>query len=470
MGNFPVKMLAAAALMLWPRLVFGDPVADEPYENGIAAYKRKDYKSAYISFRQASEQTQKEAIYHVWLGSTCKMIYDSDPRPENLHFLLEGADAYKTSFKKNADLHHHYNSGRMTVLYAIQSAKNLIEWELSPTPLGAQLSAETGDTLLNRRTESALDSVKCLLTLGAKGLDEIWDTVLERERRERLFAGPRQAVSDTLELYLTFYAENSVHLLKTAYDVDFEGLQADYFIPKLTAACRRGETSSDPQWFRDLLYAIQFDGGHNMRAAVCRLIGRALDQEEKFEPSVAAFEKAVRYARSDSSVASLYTDLAHIAYKVDLRRAVAYDRMAYSKNPLSQVVRDNYVGHSLNLALACLDQGRIDEAITHIQTVTLFRSNYQAEAFARLARACLKSPAPDAREKAARAAREAYHLDPRYKQEYRDVLVQMGRSEELFLLDNEKGQPARPEEEQSRPATARRSSAQDSTRSAQNTP
>ena len=466
MGNFPVKILAAAVLALWPRLVFGDPVADEAYENGIAAYKRKDYRNAYTCFRQVSDQIKQEALYHVWLGSTCKMIYDSDPKPENLHLLLEGAAAYKTSFGKNSDLHNHYNAGRMTVLYAIQGARNLIEWELSPTPLGAQLSAETGDTLLNRRMESALDSVKCLLTLGAKGLDEVWDTILERERRERLFVGPRQAISDTLELYLTFYAENSVKLLKTAYDVDFEGVQADYFIPKITAACRRGETSSDPQWFRDLLYAIQFDGGHNMRASVCRLIGRALDQEEKFEQSVAAFEKAVRYAQSDSSVASLYTDLAHIAYRVDLRRAVAYDRMAYHKNPLSQVIRDNYVGHSLNLALACLDQGRIDEAITHIQAVTLFRSNYQAEAFARLARACLKSPASDAREKAVKASREAYQLDPRYKQEYRDILVQMGRSEELFLLDNEKGQPAHPEEGQERPAAA----PQKGSSSVQNTP
>jgi len=439
MRTFQVKVIAAIVLALCPCIIFGESIVDESFEKGVEAYKRGDYKEAYTHFHQVSEQTKKEAIYYIWLGSTCKKIYDSGPKSENLQFLIEGARAYKVSFERNpADLHSHYNSGRMMVLYAIESARNVVERELFLASLETQPSAEMVDdqVLLKRQRESALDSVKCLLAHGSKGLSEIWNAVLERERNDRLLFNPSQSISDTLEVYITFYVENALNLFKIAYYVDFEGFQADYYTPKIAAACRRGEGSSDPQWFKDWLKVVQFDGGYNMRSAICRLKGRDFEAEEKHEQSIQAFEKAIRYARTDSSAASLYTDLAHIAYKVDLRRAVKYDRMAYDKNPLSQVIRDNYVGHSLNLSLACIDQGRIDEAITYIRAVTLFRSNYQAEAFIRLARAYLKSSIPDAHEKAVKAARDAYRLDPKYKKEYREILIQLNKSDEVLLLDS----------------------------------
>ena len=301
------------------------------------------------------------------------------------------------------------------------------------------LGRESDEIDFTRRQQvaTAVRSLRQLWGTASSGLDEIWEAILSRERKERLYASASAAepgVSDTLQAYLSVYIENGLNLVETGSEVDFEGMEPDLYIPKIVAACDMGQKSRNPEWFSRIFTAVNFDGGQNMRSAIYRIQGLRQSAEKEINEAIETFQKALSYTRGDTSQASLYLDMAFAAYLVDLSTAVKFSRKAYQKNPSDQRTRNTYGGLSLSLANARLDQKAVVEAIDYAYRVTTFGWDDRGEALMTLATAYLHSDAEDALDKAYVAVQEAYQIDAdRYWKELRRLAELKG--EFAYALD-----------------------------------
>ena len=138
-------------------------------------------------------------------------------------------------------------------------------------------------------------------------------------------------------------------------------------------------------WFRRVLEAVRFDGGYNMRCAIHRVVGLRLSEEKEIDRAIDALLKGITYARSDTSKASLYIDVAFAAYREDLMKAVGFSRLAYIRNPRDPRIRDTYGGLSLSLANAQLRAGEHSKAIATLHPVSGFEWQDRGEGLIALA-------------------------------------------------------------------------------------
>ena len=234
-------------------------------------------------------------------------------------------------------------------------------------------------------------------------------------------------MSDTLQAYLSVYIENSLNMIETAGKVNFEGLEPDFYIPKIAAAASRGILGTNPDWFDQVLSATRFDGGYNMRCAIYRLKGLRHSKEGESEKALSAMQNAMVYARSDTSLASLYLDMAFTAYRDDLVKAVEYAQLAYQHNQHEPRVRDTYGGLSLSLASAQLKEGAYRQAISAIYPATTFGWQDRGEALITLAIAYLNSDLHNVGARAYEAAETAYRISPnRYWKEFHRIAKSQG--------------------------------------------
>jgi hypothetical protein len=286
------------------------------------------------------------------------------------------------------------------------------------------------DTTLSQTSfqPATVDTLHRIWTVAEDGLRDIWSAVLGREQKELVYTpNLRIGMSDTLQAYLSVYIENSLNLIETAARVNFEGLEPDFYIPKIAAACSRGILGNNPDWFDQVLSAARFDGGYNMRCAVYRLKGLRHSKEGQTDQAINAMQHAMAYSRSDTSTASLYLDMAFTAYRDDLVTAVDFAQKAYQHNPHEPRVRDTYGGLSLSLASAQLKEGAYRQAISAIYPVTTFGWQDRGEALITLAIAYLNSNLQNVGPRAYQAAETAYRTDPdRYWKEFHRIAKSQG--------------------------------------------
>ena len=348
-----------------------------------------------------------------------------------LEVLRKGVHAYRITLDREQDPDIRYEQGRLTVKYAMARANYVLEREHAgqPRPL-LPLPPELQDTTLARTSfhPATVDTLHRILSVAEDGLHEIWSAILGREQKELVYTAVQHiGMSDTLQAYLSVYIENSLNLIETAAQINFEGIEPDFYIPKIAAACSRGIHGNNPDWFDQVLSAVRFDGGYNMRCAIYRLKGLRHSKEGESDQAIRAMQHAMVYARSDTSLASLYLDMAFTAYRDDLVKAVAFAHQAYRHNTHESRVRDTYGGLSVSLASAQLKEGAYRQAISAIYPVTTFGWQDRGEALITLAIAYLNSDLQNVGTRAYEAAETAYRTDPdRYWKEFHRIAKSQG--------------------------------------------
>jgi len=454
-------LAAAVVAMVWTPCMGADTAGDErspedqayaAFQLGRQAYEQGNYLSAISQFERACDLALIfSSAYYVWLGTACEQAYDTAPdveRPRRLPLLARAVRAYERALDRKRDPDLQYDRGRLRTKWALACAERVLEKEVTGPPSALRsVPAQAQDTSLalstalwaQRYEAAAVDTLVRLWGTTSRGLREMWRGILARERKERIYAFPeggRTAASDTLHAYLSVYIEHAMKLAELASRVDFVGLEPDYYPPKIAAACRRGLSGPNAEWFARVMEAIRFDGGSNMRTAIHRVIGLRLSQDRKGQGAVEAMLKGIYYARSDTSKASLYIDMAFTAYRTNLSEAVSYARLAYLHNPHDERVRDTYGGLSLSLANAELGEGDQRRAIATLHPVTSFDWQDRGEALITLAIAYVDSDLPGVLDAAYQAAQEAYVIDPgRYWQEFRRIAELHGRFAQVMDLD-----------------------------------
>lgn len=393
-----------------------DDLAYRAFEEGRAAFSVADYAKAVTQFERACDHALIfTSAYYIWLGTACERAYDADPNAR-IDLLRKGADAYRIARDREQDPDVIYEQGRLTVKYAMARANAALDREYARQPMPLNLlPAELRDTtrLDTRFHPAMIDTLHRIWRVAEDGLREIWTAILVREQKELVYTSPQRAgMSDTLQAYLSVYIENSLNLIETAAQVNFEGIEPDFYIPKIAAASSRGALGNNPDWFAQVLAAARFDGGYNMRCAILRLKGLRHGKEEDTEQAIRAMQRALFYARSDTSRAALYLDMAFTAYRDDLAQAVAFAQKAYRHNRYEARVCDTYGGLSLSLASVKLKEGAYRQAIAAIYPVTTFGWQDRAEALITLAHAYLNSDLQGVGMRAYQAAEHAYRIAP----------------------------------------------------------
>ena len=433
------KLLIALALTILGTNSFAqtkdDDLAYQAFEQGRDAFALGHYTEAVTHFEQACIQALIfTGAYYIWLGTACEKAYDTDQTPSEairIAVLQKGVHAYRIALDREQDPDIRYELGRLTVKYAMARANYVLEREHTgqPHPL-LPLPPELQDTTLSQTSfqPATVDTLHRIWTVAEDGLRDIWSAVLGREQKELVYTpNLRIGMSDTLQAYLSVYIENSLNLIETAARVNFEGLEPDFYIPKIAAACSRGILGNNPDWFDQVLSAARFDGGYNMRCAVYRLKGLRHSKEGQTDQAINAMQHAMAYSRSDTSTASLYLDMAFTAYRDDLVTAVDFAQKAYQHNPHEPRVRDTYGGLSLSLASAQLKEGAYRQAISAIYPVTTFGWQDRGEALITLAIAYLNSNLQNVGPRAYQAAETAYRTDPdRYWKEFHRIAKSQG--------------------------------------------
>ena len=422
-----------------------DDLAYQAFQAGQEAYARGDYQDAVLQFEQACKQALIfTGAYYIWLGTACEQAYDvADPMPNRLPILQKGVEAYRIAFDREHDPDIRYELGRLMVKHALAHATMVLDREVAGQPLPLRsLPGELHDTTRVVRKvgfrASTIDSVNHLWQTAGNGLHEIWEAILGRERKERIYTLlPQSGMSDTLQAYLSVYIENSLNLVESAGRVNFQGLEPDFYIPKISAACDRGLKGANPEWFDQVVSAIHFDGGYNMRCAIYRVKGLRLSKDAYTDRAIDALQNALIYARSDTSKASLYLDMAFTAYRTDLLQAVDYAKRAYDYNSYEPRVRDTYGGLALSLSSTQLKEGAYRKAISAIHPVTTFGWQDRGEALITLAIAYVNSDLKGVSSRAYEAAEKAYRIDPkRYWKEFHRIAKMQGNY--MQALDLEK--------------------------------
>ena len=410
-----------------------DALAYQAFEQGRSAYESGRYLEAVAHFERACNQALIfTSAYYIWLGTACERAYDTgQDAPNRLDLLRKGADAYRTALDREQDPDVRYEHGRLAVKYAMARANFVLERENNrqPLPLDLPPPALRDSTWISTRFQPAtIDSLHRIWHLAEGGLRDIWMAILGRTQKEIVYAAPqRSSMSDTLQAYLSVYIENSLNLIETAGQANFEGMEPDFYIPKVAAASSRGVLGNNPDWFNQVLAAVRFDGGYNMRCAIYRLKGLRHSKEEKANHAIHAMQRALIYARSDTTRAALYLDMAFTAYRDDLPRAVEYAKYAYAHNQYEPRVCDTYGGLSLSLASVKLKEGAYREAISTIYPVTSFGWQDRGEALITLAIAYFNSDLQNVGGRAYQAAEMAYRIAPeRYWEEFHRIAKSQG--------------------------------------------
>ena len=431
------KIAFVLAFLIFPSLSLArekdDDLAYRAFEQGRAAYAVGQYTQAVAHFERACNHALIfTSAYYIWLGTACEHAYDTgQDAPNRLDLLRKGADAYRKALDREQDPDVRYEQGRLTVKYAMARANFALERENNRQPLSLHLPpAELQDSIWipTRFQPATIDTLHRIWHLAEGGLREIWTAILGREQKEIVYAAPqRSSMSDTLQAYLSVYIENSLNLIETAGQVNFEGVEPDFYIPKIAAASSRGVLGNNPDWFNQVLAAVRFDGGYNMRCAIYRLKGLRHSKEEEADRAIRAMQHALIYARSDTSRAALYLDMAFTAYRDDLPKAVEYAKHAYGYNQYEPRVCDTYGGLSLSLASVKLKEGAYREAISTIYPVTTFGWQDRGEALITLAIAYFNSDLQNVGARAYQAAEMAYRIAPeRYWEEFHRIAKSQG--------------------------------------------
>ena len=432
-----------------------DDLAYRAFEEGRAAFSVADYAKAIAHFERACDRALIfTSAYYIWLGTACERAYDADANA-SVDLLKKGADAYRIARDRERDPDVIYEQGRLAVKYAMARANAALDRERGrqPMPLNPPPKAWRDTAQIDTRFHPAtIDTLHRIWRVAEDGLREIWTAILMREQKELVYTSPQRAVmSDTLQAYLSVYIENSLNLIETAAQVNFEGLEPDFYIPKIAAASSRGALGDNPDWFAQVLAAARFDGGYNMRCAILRLKGLRHGKEEDAERAIRAMQRALFYARSDTSRASLYLDMAFTAYRNDLAQAVAFAQKAYRHNRYEPRVCDTYGGLSLSLASVKLEEGAYRQAISALYPVTTFGWQDRGEALITLARAYLNSDLQDVGMRAYKAAENAYRIAPdRYWREFHRIAKSQGDYAQARQLEekhnpnliSERGEPS----------------------------
>ena len=417
-----------------------DDLAYRAFEEGRAAYSVADYTQAVAHFERACAQALIfTSAYYIWLGTACERAYDADPNAP-IDLLRKGADAYRIARDREQDPDVIYEQGRLSVKYAMARANFALarEHTRQPSPLRSPPLALRDTTQIDTRFHPAMiDTLHRIWGVAEGGLREIWTAILVREQKELVYTSPQRAgMSDTLQAYLSVYIENSLNLVETAAQVNFEGIEPDFYIPKIAAASARGALGDNPDWFEQVLAAARFDGGYNMRCAILRLKGLRHSEEEETDPAIRAMQRALIYARSDTSRAALYLDMAFTAYRDDLAQAVAFAQQAYRHNRYEPRVCDTYGGLSLSLASVKLKEGAYREVISAIYPVTTFGWQDRGEALITLAHAYLNSDLQDVGMRAYLAAEHAYRIAPdQYWREFHRIAKSQGHYAQARQLE-----------------------------------
>ncbi|MCY3871426.1 MAG: hypothetical protein OXG87_17900 [Gemmatimonadetes bacterium] len=431
------KIFLIFAFLILPALSFAqekdDNLAYQSFEQGRNAYALGRYIEAVAHFERACNQALIfTSAYYIWLGTAGERAYDTgQDAPNRLDLLRKSADAYRTALEREQDPDVRYELGRLTVKYAMARANFVLERENNRQPLPLDLPPPVlrDSTWIPARFQPAtIDSLHRIWHLAEGGLRDIWMAILGRTQKEIVYAAPqRSTMSDTLQAYLSVYIENSLNLIETAGQANFEGIEPDFYIPKIAAASSRGVLGDNPDWFNQVLAAARFDGGYNMRCAIYRLKGLRHSKEEKADHAIHAMQRALIYARSDTSRAALYLDMAFTAYRDDLPRAVEYAKYAYAHNQYEPRVCDTYGGLSLSLASVKLKEGAYREAISTIYPVTSFGWQDRGEALITLAIAYFNSDLQNVGARAYQAAEMAYRIAPeRYWKEFHRIAKSQG--------------------------------------------
>lgn len=452
--------VAVGVLWVWAGPVTAqetaEDVAYQAFQQGLDAYQRADYLNAVRHFEQACRHAFIfSSAYYVWLGSACEQAYDTalaSAKAERLALLDKGIDAYRIAFDRKRDPDIHYDYGRMKAKYALECARMVLAREIAGHPRSLKsLPAEVQDTSLalppemrfHRYQSATVDSLARLWHMAADGLNEVWEGILARERKERIFTlpgAPEPTQSDTLQAYLSMYIEHCMKLVEASSRVNFVGIEPDFYIPRIAAACRRGQRGDNPEWFNRVLEAVRFDGGYNMRCAIHRVIGLRLSKERQVDAAIDDLIRGMTYARSDTSKGSLYIDIAFTAYQENLVDAVGYARLGYMRNPQDRRIRDTYGGLSLSLANVQLREGNHRKAVATLHPVTEFDWQDRGEALMTLAIAYVNSDLEGVLDKAYQAAEEAYQIDPgRYWKEFRRVAELHGSFAQVLDLERKHG-------------------------------
>ena len=424
-------------LLALPTLSFAqkkdDDLAYRAFEEGRNAYALAHYPEAITHFEQACRQALIfTSAYYIWLGTACERAYDTGTdEPNRLGFLKKSVEAYSIALDREQDPDIRYEQGRLTVKYAMARANAVLNREhagqpkpLLPPPVELQDSTFTPTSF----HPATVDTLHHIWGIAEDGLRGIWSAILGREQKELVYITRQHiGMSDTLQAYLSVYIENSLNMIETAGKVNFEGLEPDFYIPKIAGASSRGQIGTNPDWFEQVLSAVRFDGGYNMRCAIYRLKGLRHSKEGESEQAISAMQNAMVYARSDTSLASLYLDMAFTAYRDDLVKAVAFAQQAYQHNQHEPRVRDTYGGLSLSLASTQLKEGAYRQAISAIYPVTTFGWQDRGEALITLAIAYLNSDLQNVGNRAYEAAETAYRISPnRYWKEFHRIAKSQG--------------------------------------------
>lgn len=431
------KIALSLVFLILPALVLAqekdDALAYQAFEQGRSAYALGRYIEAVAHFERACNHALIfTSAYYIWLGTACERAYDTgQDAPNRLDLLRKGANAYRTALDREQDPDIRYEQGRLTVKYAMSRASFALAREHNRQPLSLHLPPpELRDStrIPTRFQPATIDTLHRIWHLAEGGLREIWTAILGREQKEIVYAAPqRSSMSDTLQAYLSVYIENSLNLIETAGQVNFEGIEPDFYIPKIAAASSRGVLGNNPDWFNQVFAAVRFDGGYNMRCAIYRLKGLRHSKEEETPSAIHAMQRALAYARSDTSLAALYLDMAFTAYRDDLPKAVEYAKHAYAHNQYEPRVCDTYGGLSLSLASVKLKEGAYPEAVSTIYPVTTFGWQDRGEALITLAIAYFNSDLQNVGAKAYQAAEMAYRIAPeRYWKEFHRIAKSQG--------------------------------------------
>ncbi len=410
-----------------------DALAYQSFEQGRSAYESGRYLEAVAHFERACNQALIfTSAYYIWLGTASERAYDTvQDAPNQLDLLRKGADAYRTALDREQDPDIRYESGRLTLKYAMAQANFALDRERNRQPPALHLPPpELRDStwIATRFQPATIDTLHRIWRLAEGGLREIWTAILVREQKEIVYSAPqRSSMSDTLQAYLSVYIENSLNLIETAGEANFEGIEPDFYIPKIASASSRGVLGNNPDWFNQVLAAVRFDGGYNMRCAIYRLKGLRHSKEEEADRAIHAMQRALVYARSDTSRAALYLDMAFTAYRDDLPQAVEYAKHAYAYNQYEPRVCDTYGGLSLSLASVKLEDGAYREAISTIYPVTTFGWQDRGEALITLAIAYFNSDLQNVGTRAYQAAEMAYRIAPeRYWKDFHRIAKSQG--------------------------------------------
>lgn len=415
------------------------------YQNGIEAYQSGDYQTAVELLEQACEQTQtNQGVYCASLGVIYETLFLTAPESEKnkyLTYLKKSSEAFQKAYMKKHEPNIRYDAGRLAVQHALERAKLIVQLDLLPVTLEPPQDAQAppNRVSLEKQKQAAEDSLRQLWPQATFGLSKMWEAILDREDKERFYpvsASLQPNATDTLGSYTSVYVEKCLELVELASHIGFSGINPNYFIPKIVAACNRRASSADSTWYRQIKEYVLFDGGHNMPCAIHRFIAIQRDREDKHELAIKNFDKARRYAQSEVAQADIYLDMAYAVYDVDLEQVFKYAHFAYAANQEPKV-RDTYGNVALSLAQLRLDDRKCDEAISYAYPVTLFEWNGREDALILLGDAYYCSSGSNALEKAGEVYGELYKINPqKHWENYLDVLKRLGRYDRAKELES----------------------------------